>query len=102
MEPGSDAGTRESIKILQEAVNKFKKGGEYDDMFPDRWLPATFVVLPEAFDQENGLLNTTMKMVRGKICTYFEKELKFLYSSLARNIENDVNLTAIKEWNKKG
>ncbi len=101
VEPGSDAGNKESIKILQEAVNKFKKGGEYDDMFPDRWLPAAFVVLPEAFDQENGLLNTTMKMVRGKICSYFEKELKFLYSSLARNIENDVNLTAIREWNKK-
>jgi long-chain acyl-CoA synthetase len=68
-------------------------------MFPDRWLPAAVVVLPETFSQENGLVNTTMKMVRGKICEYFNVELEFLYTPEARNIENDLNLSAIKKWN---
>jgi long-chain acyl-CoA synthetase len=99
IEPGSDEGNRESLKILEDEFSEYKIGGDYEDMFPDRWIPATFVVLPEAFNQENGLLNTTMKMVRGKICEYFAKELAFLYSSLARDIENDVNLAAIRKWN---
>ena len=99
IEPGTDEGNHESIKILQEEVNQYKKGGEYENMFPDRWLPAAFVVLPETFNQENGLVNATMKMVRGKICEYFNIELEFLYTPDARNIENDVNLTAIKKWN---
>jgi long-chain acyl-CoA synthetase len=80
-------------------VNEYKKGGKYEGMFPERWLPATFVVLPEAFTQDNGLINTTMKMVRGKITTYFEKEMNFLYTPLAKNIENEVNLESIRKWN---
>ncbi|MGM0620261.1 MAG: AMP-dependent synthetase/ligase [Bacteroidota bacterium] len=101
IKPGSEEGNLESVLILQNEINKFKKGGEHEDLFPDRWLPATFVMLPESFNQENGLMNTTMKMVRGKISDYFSKELEFLYSPLARNIENDVNIAAINKWNLK-
>ena len=68
-------------------------------MFPERWLPTTFVVLPEAFTQDNELINTTMKMVRGKITTYFKKEMDFLYTPQAKNIENEMNLEAIRKWN---
>ena len=99
IEPGTEEGNRESIKILQQEINRYKKEGEYENMFPDRWLPAAIVVLPETFNQENGLVNATMKMVRGKICEYFNVELEFLYTPEARNIENDLNLTAIKKWN---
>jgi long-chain acyl-CoA synthetase len=101
IEPGSEEGDLESVQMIQKEINEFKKGGQYEDMFPERWLPATFVILPESFNQENGLQNTTMKMVRGKICEYFSKELEFLYTPLARTIENDVNLAAIKKWNTK-
>jgi long-chain acyl-CoA synthetase len=97
--PGSSKGNLESLQILLREINEYKKGGAYDNMFPDRWLPAAVVVLPEAFEQENGLLNTTMKMVRGKICDYFSKELEFLYTPAARNMENEVNLAAIEKWN---
>ena len=99
IEPGTEEGNHESVKILQEEINQYKKGGEYENMFPDRWLPTTFVVLPETFNQENGLVNATMKMVRGKICEYFNVELEFLYTPEARILENNLNLTAIKKWN---
>ena len=33
-----------------------------------------------------------MKMVRGKICEYFNVELEFLYTPPAKNIENEMNL----------
>lgn len=101
IKPGSEEGNQETLLILQNEINKYKKGGEHEDLFPDRWLPATFVVLPESFSQENGLVNTTMKIVRGKICEYFSNELEFLYSPLARNIDNDINIAAIKKWNLK-
>lgn len=97
--PGSDEANKASLSILLEEVNEYKKGGKYEEMFPERWLPATLVVLPEAFTQENGLLNTTMKMVRGKINEYFSKELEFLYTTEAKNFENPLNLEAIKKWN---
>lgn len=99
IEPKSDEGNRKTLSILSDEINKYKKGGEYEGMFPDRWLPAAFVVLPENFNQENGLLNATMKMVRGKIIERFSKQLEFLYTPLARNPENIVNFEALKKWN---
>ena len=99
LEPGSEEANKASLKLLLDEVNEYKKGGKYEGMFPERWLPATMVVLPEAFTQDNGLLNTTMKMVRGKIDEYFSKELAFLYTPEAKNFENALNLEAIKKWN---
>ncbi len=99
IEPGSDEGNKESLQIILSEINDYKKGGKYDDMFPDRWLPATLVILPEAFTQDNLLLNGSMKMVRGKIEEYFAKELEFLFTPAAKNIESDVNIEAIKKWN---
>ncbi len=99
IEPGSEEGNRKALNIISDEINKYKKGGEHEGMFPDRWLPAAFVVLPENFNQENGLLNATMKMVRGKIVERFSRQLEFLYTPLARIPENIVNFEAMKKWN---
>ncbi len=99
LEPGSNEGIAEALKIIGNEFNNYKKGGEYEGLFPERWLPAAFVVLPENFSQENGLVNATMKMVRGKITERFSKELEFLYTPQARIPENEINLESLKKWN---
>jgi long-chain acyl-CoA synthetase len=97
--PGSDEGHQESIKILWAELNKYRPGGEFEDQFPQRWLPATVVILPEAFTEKNHLLNSLMKMVRGKINEYFAEELEFLYTPEAKNMINERNIAAIRKWN---
>ncbi|WP_423127485.1 AMP-dependent synthetase/ligase [Gaoshiqia sp. Z1-71] len=97
--PGSEEGNTESLKLIQAEIDKYKTGGEFENMFPERWLPATIVVLPEAFTEQNHLLNSTMKMVRGKITEYFAKELEFLYMPDAKNIVNERNKQAMAKWN---
>ena len=67
-------------------------------MFPDRWLPAAVVVLPEAFTEQNKMLNSTMKMVRGKVTDRYSKELGFLYTASAKNIDNEVNQEHLKAY----
>jgi long-chain acyl-CoA synthetase len=88
------------LKLVQQEVDAYKKGGKFDGMFPERWLPTAVALLPEAFTETNGLINSTMKMVRGKITKYFAKELEFLYKSEAKNIINPVNMEAVKKWEK--
>ena len=94
----TEEGWAEALKIIQQEVDVYKAGGKFADSFPERWLPATIVVLPEAFTEQNHLLNSTMKMVRGKITEYFAKELEFLYTPEAKNIINQQNIEAIKKW----
>lgn len=97
--PGTDEGYVESIKILWAELNKYRPGGEFENQFPQRWLPATVVILPEAFTEKNHLLNSLMKIVRGKINEYFAEELEFLYTPEAKNMINDRNIAAIRKWN---
>ncbi|GAP70795.1 long-chain acyl-CoA synthetase [Bacteroidales bacterium 6E] len=95
---GSDEAVEFALKTIQKEVDAYKKGGKFESQFPDRWLPTTVAVLPEGFTEDNALLNSSMKMVRGKINTYFKKELEFLYTPEAKNILNDMNRQAMKKW----
>ncbi|MDX9883298.1 MAG: AMP-binding protein [Prolixibacteraceae bacterium] len=100
IQTGSNEGITETLKIIQQEVDEYKSGGKFAGMFPERWLPATIVVLPEAFTEQNQLLNSTMKMVRGKINKHFAPQLEFLYTAEAKNIVNEMNIKAVKEWNR--
>ncbi len=99
IKPGTEEANEESLRLIQNEIDKYKVGGEFENMFPERWLPATIVVLPEGFTEQNHLLNSTMKMVRDKITAYFTNELEFLYKPDSKSIVNPLNIKAIKKWN---
>ncbi len=98
IKPDAEEAYTEALKIIQQEVDAYKSGGKFAESFPERWLPATIAVLPEAFTEQNHLLNSTMKMVRGKITDYFKDELEFLYTPEAKNIINQRNIDALKKW----
>ncbi|MBW8324355.1 MAG: AMP-binding protein [Prolixibacteraceae bacterium] len=98
LKPGTDEAFTEALLLIQQEVDAYKAGGKFENSYPERWLPATIAVLPEAFTEQNHLLNSTMKMVRGKINEYFKGELDFLYTPEAKNIVNQRNINALKKW----
>lgn len=85
-----------ALNKLQRELYEYRKGGKFHGAFPERWLPATFCVLPEPFTEQNHLMNSTMKMVRGKIEKRYEEQIQFLYSSEGKNSVNSYNLEALK------
>jgi long-chain acyl-CoA synthetase len=95
----SDAGYEKAVEMLKAEIDQYKKGGKFENMFPERWLPASVVVLPEGFTEQNHMLNSTMKMVRGKITEHYNNEIDFLYTPAAKNIVNQVNIASLKKWN---
>jgi len=98
--PGSQEGNLKSLEIILQEINAYRKGGKYEGQFPERWLPAAIAILPEAFTEQNHLLNSTLKMVRGKITEHFRKELDYIYTPEAKEIKNRMNIQAIQNWNK--
>ena len=98
--PGSLEGNLKSLEIIQQEINAYRKGGKYEGQFPERWLPAAMAVLPEAFTEQNHLLNSTLKMVRGKITEHFRKELDYVYTPEAKEIKNRMNIQSIQILNK--
>lgn len=85
-----------AVEKLQQEINRFKKGGELEDMFPERWLPTTFAVLPEPFTEHNQMVNSTMKIVRGKIEKHYADTITFLYTQEGKNPNNRRNIENLK------
>ena len=91
----TEEGRKAALKKMEEELNKYKKGGEFEGMFPERWLPSTFAILKEPFTEQNQMINSTMKMVRGKIEKFYADRIDYLYSSEGKQIFNEKNLEAI-------
>jgi long-chain acyl-CoA synthetase len=85
-----------ALKKIQEIINSYKSGGVNAGEFPERWLPTAIGVLPEPFTEQNHLLNSTMKMVRGKIEDRYKERLEYLFTPAGKNIINEYNLLSIK------
>ena len=96
LEWDSEEGRKYVIKKLEKELNKYKKGGDFEGMFPERWLPSTFAVLPEPFTEQNQMINSTMKMVRGKIEKFYAERINFLFTPEGKQIFNQKNLDNLK------
>jgi long-chain acyl-CoA synthetase len=99
MIPESDEGVNKAIEMIKLEIDAYRKGGKFEGQFPERWLPAAIQILPEAFTEQNHLLNSTMKMVRGKIVEYFKADMDYLYTPEAKDIASSKNRESIKIWN---
>jgi long-chain acyl-CoA synthetase len=58
-------------------------------------LPAGLAIVDEAFTEQNGLVNSTMKIVRGKVETHFADRLDYLYTPEGKNVQNERNLASL-------
>ncbi len=92
----SDAGKRAAIELIAKAINEYKKGGKYADVYPERWLPSAFAILEEDFNEQNQMMNSTMKIVRGKVEKRYMKLLDFLSTPEGKNPFNEHNMKALK------
>lgn len=96
LEIGSEAGKKEALDYMQSHIDRFRKGGEFEGMFPERWLPSAFAVLPEAFTEQNGMMNSTMKIVRGKVEKHYSDRIAYLYTPEGKNCQNEKNRESLK------
>lgn len=94
LKPDSDEGRKAALEKIESELNKYKKGGEFEGMFPERWLPSTFAVLKEPFTEQNQMINSTMKMVRGKIEKAYAERINYLFTAEGKKIMNEQNLNA--------
>ena len=93
-----DARYTEAAKIIAAEVAKYRSGGAYADEFPDRWVPAVIAIADEPFTEQNGLVNSTMKVVRNKVEKHFAEAIAHAYTPEGKAVDNPRNLTAIKNF----
>ncbi len=92
-----DARYTEAAKIIGAEVAKYRSGGAYADEFPDRWVPAVIAIADEPFTEQNGLVNSTMKVVRNKVEKHFAEAIEHAYTPEGKAIDNARNHAALKK-----
>lgn len=98
LDPASDAGIHEAIHCIGHELNHYRKHGHYGHMFPHRWLPAAIGILPDSFTEENHMVNSTMKMVRGKITAHYKQLIDFLYTSDGKDLYHKQNIENMRSF----
>ena len=91
-----EARYNEAAKLLGAEIAKYRKGGVYGEEFPDRWVPAVITFADEAFTEQNGLVNSTMKVVRNKVEKHFAANIEHAYTAEGKAIDNEKNLASLK------
>ena len=94
LSPRTKEGQRAAIQLIQEEIDKYRSG-EFKGMFPSKWLPAAFALLGEGFTEQNRMLNSTLKMVRGRITEFYKDRLEYLYTPEGKDVFNQKNMTIV-------
>jgi long-chain acyl-CoA synthetase len=91
----TEKGKEEAVKLIKDQLNRFRKGGDLSDMFPERWLPTTFAILPEPWTEQNGLVNSSLKVIRGKVEKRYAARIEYLYTPEGKNPVNPENINSL-------
>jgi long-chain acyl-CoA synthetase len=96
----TDSGEWEiqALKLLNGEIAKFRSGGICSDQFPERWIPSAFAVLGEGFTEDNKFLNSTLKIVRGKIVEFYSMRIEYLFTPEGKDPYNSQNRAIIRKW----
>ena len=94
IDPNTEEGKKAMLQKIQDEVNEYKNG-KFAGMFPEMWLPKAIAVLPEAFTEQNHMVNSTMKIVRGKVEEYYADRIEYAYTLEGKELFNEKNIASI-------
>ena len=90
----TEEGKKAMLKKIQDEVNEYRNG-KFAGMFPEMWLPKAIAVLPEAFTEQNHMVNSTMKIVRGKVEEYYADRIEYAYTLEGKELFNEKNIASL-------
>ncbi len=93
--PSTEIGQLAVLSILQFELNEYREGGRHGGVFPERWLPSAIAVIQEGFTEQNGLMNSTLKIVRRRVAETYAARIASLYTPEGKEIWNEENRRAV-------
>lgn len=90
------AEPEQAARLIEKALNEYKKDGKHSGLFPDRWIPSAFAIIDEPFSEKNGLVNSTMKIMKHRVFEVHASRIELLYTPEGKSAVSEVNLEALK------
>lgn len=99
-DPESDEGLKAQLDIIQKEIDSYRKGGRHEGLFPEKWLPAAVIIGETPFTEQNGMLNTTSKMVRGKVEKFYADRIEYAMTPEGKLLHNEKNVNSLRNYGK--
>lgn len=93
----TEEGKRAVLNLIEGEISEYRINGRFGHMFPHRWLPVALGILNESFNEENGMMNSTMKIVRGKITERYQDFIEWLYTPMGKIVYNERNMEEVEK-----
>lgn len=85
----------EAAGLIADELAQYLKGGSHDGLFPYRWIPSAFAIIEEPFSEQNGLINSTMKIVKHKVYERYAQEIELLHTAEGKQPDSESNLQVL-------
>lgn len=85
----------QAVKLIADEIGQYLKGGSHDGLFPYRWIPSAFALIEEPFSEQNGLVNSTMKIVKHKVYEQYAQEIEMLHTAEGKLHNSKGNLEVL-------
>lgn len=92
-----NADPEQAALLIEKAINEYRSGGKHDGLFPHRWIPSAFAIIEEPFSEQNGFVNSTMKIVKHKVYETYVSRIASLYTPEGKQATSPDNLEALKK-----
>lgn len=80
------------LRYIELSFNAYKQHASYKGQIPEFWAPRTFIIGTEDFTEQNQMINSTMKMVRHKVLSYYKPLIEYMLSPEGAQSKNSKNI----------
>jgi long-chain acyl-CoA synthetase len=84
----------ELLKVLVDEFYRFKKDAS-GKKIQSAWIPVAFQIVDEPFSEENGTINSTLKLVRQKVSEKYADYIDYSYTTEGSTSMNKRNLALL-------
>ncbi|THB68184.1 MAG: hypothetical protein D6B26_00855 [Spirochaetaceae bacterium] len=91
------AGVEDVLKLFADFLQSFRTDPDLKKRFPSNWVPPTFQLLEEPFSDQNGMINSSMKLVRYKVVERYQDLIDYMYTSEGDRYSNAKNREVVKK-----
>ncbi len=85
----------ELLRLLEAELTRYRADPRAKKVQP-AWQPMVFEVVPEAFNEKNGTINSMLKLVRHRIVDVHRDLIEYCYTREGSTTENARNVEALK------
>ncbi|WP_320128064.1 AMP-binding protein [uncultured Sphaerochaeta sp.] len=87
-----EKGCKDAASALDTIIVSLRSYEQFATAIPDTWLPSRFAIIEKPFSEADGLINSTMKLVRYKTVEFYKERLESLYAGEEENKAENIKV----------